>query len=227
MKPLYALLILFFLFISTTLSAQFSTLPPSSEKNKISLDLLNGLWGRLPLSSEIGIVYHRNITPRIEWNTKLAYSGLNFFLKRIDLNAGGELQDSVGGNGISTGTALQYFLRPPNRNSWFVGLEGNYTYTHFFNKNDRGEFFNLSKLSTSLIIGYRLHFPDSNIELDIFIGAGAAFRNYDWEKSNSRQSNNGANGAVVNAGWGFSVGLKLEPSTALATPMGLRLGFRF
>ena len=227
MKIIYALSILPLFLAANVLDAQSSLPLHLLNKNKISMDLVSGIWGRIPLTSEWGLIYNRSINPRTEVSAKLAFSDINLFLRGIPLNDGGELQDSVGVNGIALGGSVQYFWDPSGQHGWFSGVECNYTFTHFQDKNDKDQYFDLSKLSTSLIVGYRLFLPSVNMELDIFIGVGAAFRNYDWQKFKGRNSNEPANGEVVNASWSLGWDLVLESSTAIAKPVGVRLGYRF
>ena len=129
----------------------------------------------------------------------------------------------IGINGLGVGSMAQYFLNVEGGQGAFLGLEANYTYARYTNKNDRAEFFNLSKLSTSLLFGYRFNIPSMSIELDAFVGVGAAFKNYRWERNGNESTNDTNNDEVVNASWQVGWGLELEPSTAIAIPVGLLL----
>ena len=227
MKVIRFYYVFLLLYLNSFLQAQTSLAPQLPGKNKIGFDLLSAVWGRVPLTSEWGLIYNRTISPKTEISAKLAYSDLNLFLKRASLESGGRLRDSVGVNGIGVGTSIQHFFTPTIRNKWFTGLECNYTYTHFRDKNNQEQPFNLSKLSTSLIIGYRFHFFPENMELDAFIGFGAAFRNFDWERFGDDNDNQTNNGQTVNASWRVGWRLILENSITYAIPIGLRLGYRF
>ena len=213
--------------LSTLLRAQPSQAPQLPGKNKIGFDLLSAVWGRVPLTSEWGLIYNRTVSPKTEISTKLAYSDLNLFFKRAPLDSGGRLRDSVGVNGFGLGASVQHFFNPAIKNKWFTGLECNYTYTHFKDKNGQEDPFKLSKLTTSLIFGYRFHFFPDNMELDAFIGFGAAIRNFDWKRTEDDSSKQPNNGQTVNASWRVGWGLVLESSIAYAIPMGIRLGYRF
>ncbi len=191
---------------------------------KISLDYFTGAIGRLPLTSEYGLVYHRRINQRMEWNAKLAYNGTNFLLL---LNSGGEnnIREGIGINGVSVGGQWQYFLNPEGRRKWFVGSELNYTFARMHSKEDRSLRVDLSKFTTSAILGLRLAFP-FGLELDAFVGLGAAFRNYFWQRYSST-NNDPNNSQPVNWSWFVTWDLALGSSVGWAVPIGLRLGKRF
>ncbi len=213
------------LLLGLALSVNAQSLRPylQTGRARISFDLFTGIIGRLPLSSEYGLVYHERINERMEWSERLAYNGRNFLLA---ISPGpSSLRLSLGINGVSTGGTWKYFLNPRGRRVWFVGTELNYAFARLHSKREAGRRADLSKLTAAPIIGYRL-FLSSGLEVDAFFGVGVSFRNYFWGGQTSSRSNPSP-GQPVNAAWRASWGLTLGNKVGWAVPIGLRLGYRF
>ncbi len=195
-------------------------------KNKISIDVFTGAIGRIPLTSELGFIYTRNLKPRLDLSGKLAYSGPNLFLMNLESDTGTRLRAEIAIKGGALGSTLQYVLNPNGRRQWYTGVELNYTYTYMNDKQDRSLHASLTKFTTALVLGYRVDHFIEGVELDIFAGLGVGFRSYRWERQQLR-SVNAATGQVVNGAWGVGWGLQLEPSVSYAIPIGIRLGHWF
>lgn len=226
MKKIYCLLLVAFFWECQNLYAQLPS-AYSEPQHKISFDIFTAIIGRTPLTSELGLIYTRNLKPRIDVNLKLAYSGPNVFLFNLESDNGTRFRDDIGIKGVAVGSMLQYLLNPDGRRRWYTGVELNYTFTHLNDKQDRSLKANLTKFSTALLIGYRVDRFAGDVELDIFVGFGIGFRNYRWERNEIRSANNNNPGQIVNGTWSVGWGMKLEPSISYAIPIGIRAGHWF
>ena len=232
MNTLRSILLYGLVFASSFLNAQSEGIQVVQGKNKVSLDIFSLLGGRnSALSSEIGFAYNRSLSDRhFEVSGRIAYSTLNILAGGIEVqdslgnDTGVYLRENVGARGISLGGAIFYFKQLSTKGGLLGGLEANYAFTRFHSKVeiDGQDRFDLSKLTTSLLIGYRVIF-DAHFELDILFGVGVAFKNYTWNGTESQS------GALGDSSWNWSQSwdLTIEPTISTAFPLVVRFGYRF
>jgi len=227
MKVFYPFHFLLFFLLSNCLQAQYTS--PASDftnQQKLSVDPLRLLWGGGFFTSEYGLVYNRNLNPKIELVGRLGYIGHHFLFRKAANDEGGRMQDSLGINGFIVGLGVQRFLGKSEEKKWFVSWENNYSFTHYQNKNEASEFFRLTKLASAAMLGHRWHIRSLGVEIDAMLGAGLSYRNHSWDKFGN-DSEDTSGGEIVNSSWEMGWALNMEPSLRWTVPVALRLGYRF
>jgi hypothetical protein len=232
MIALRSILLYGLVFTCSNITAQSGEFEAEPGRNKVSLDIFSLLGGRnSALSSEIGFAYNRSLSDRrFEISGRIAYSTLNILAGGLEIqdslgnDTGVVLRKNVGANGISLGGAMFYFKELSAKGGPLVGLEANYTFTRFHSKVevDGQDRFDLSKFTTSLLVGYRVLFED-HFELDVLFGVGVAFKNFTWNSTESQSGNLGDS----SWNWSQTWDLAIEPTISAAFPIVVRAGYRF
>ena len=210
--------------VASTVYAQTAS-PPG--QHRLSTDLLSVYWGRNLLTSEANVHYSYRPADRWEYFARAAYSGRNLFARPTNLPEGQRLRDQLGVRGYAFGVGAQYHLGESTRHRrWFIGPELNFTHTHYEERVGERRDFTLRKLTASLVAGQR-YLLDA-LELEWFVGCGASFRNFGWQKQAAEQASTPSReGSFLDASSSVTFGLVEEPSIGIAIPVGVRLGWRF